>query len=142
LPDTNDVLHRREIIFIAILTAAWLLDRVTKFFALAYLPTQTIYRNYGMTFDLLKDNPSACLILALSSLAFFVVVFARHKEALFTPGTALLFAGALGNLADRLIYGYVVDWIHFVGYINMADVWLGFGVLLLFRHFSRKVDSE
>ena len=121
-------------VFVVILAVCWSVDRVTKFFALTYLPAQ-VYRNYGMTFDILKDNPSACLLLASSVTGLLVFAVAVYKEIFLTPGVAFLLGGALGNLADRLIYGFVVDWIHIVGYINLADIWLCAGVLLSLEHF-------
>lgn len=47
---------------------------------------------------------------------------------------ALLTAGAIGNLSDRLIRGYVVDFVylHHWPVFNAADVWLVAGGILLF----------
>ena len=46
---------------------------------------------------------------------------------------ALLAAGGLGNVLDRLLRGYVIDFVHVRGWpvFNMADVWLVMGGLLL-----------
>jgi signal peptidase II len=46
---------------------------------------------------------------------------------------ALLAAGGLGNVLDRLLRGYVVDFVHVRGWpvFNMADVWLVTGGLLM-----------
>ncbi|MCL2008916.1 MAG: signal peptidase II [Synergistaceae bacterium] len=137
----------KYVYFAVVLAAALSIDRLTKFLALAYLPGKVdyaggfhifaVYRNYGMTFGILKDNPQACLILALLVIGLLVLALVRYKEALLTPGVAFLLAGALGNLSDRLIYGYVVDWIHIVVYINLADIWLCLGALHLFY----RIDS-
>lgn len=46
---------------------------------------------------------------------------------------ALITAGALGNILDRLFRGYVVDFAHLRGWpvFNMADAWLVLGALLM-----------
>jgi lipoprotein signal peptidase len=57
---------------------------------------------------------------------------ARYAPARKSLGMIFLWAGAAGNLTDRLYYGYVVDWIYVGGYINLADVWLCAGGLAIF----------
>lgn len=54
-------------------------------------------------------------------------------------GYAILLAGALGNLADRLFRGYVVDFIHVSHWpiFNVADVLIAVGVGLLALGYLR-----
>ena len=49
---------------------------------------------------------------------------------------ALLLAGALGNLSDRLFRGYVVDFIHLHHWpiFNVADICIVVGALLFALH--------
>lgn len=142
----NEMKSKSIAVFVVILAVFWSIDRATKLFALAYLPPQIhgfhpfiVYRNYGIAFGILKDNPSVVIFLTLLGTGLLFFAIARYREALLTPWGALLLAGVLGNLADRLIYGYVIDWIHVVYYINLADIWLCVGVLMSLKHFSRYV---
>jgi signal peptidase II len=144
-------LKRRRNLFAAVLAIAWALDRATKFLAVAYFPPALpaagfslfeVYRNYGMTFGFLNGNPATCVALVSFGIVLFGAVCARYSGAFMTPAGALLWAGALGNLTDRLIHGYVVDWIHVVGYINLADVWLGTGVLMSAEILYRERDCK
>jgi signal peptidase II len=62
-------------------------------------------------------------------------------------GVALVLGGALGNLADRVLRGYVVDFIHVRGWpvFNVADiaVVLGAGLLVLsVSRARRRVDAD
>ncbi len=60
-------------------------------------------------------------------------VFAwRAKEKLLIWGYALFIIGALSNLIDRVIYGYVVDYLYFapVSYLNLADIAIVVGALM------------
>jgi signal peptidase II len=43
-------------------------------------------------------------------------------------GVALLLAGILGNLTDRLIHGHVVDFLLFNLHVRFADPWPAFNV--------------
>jgi len=64
-------------------------------------------------------------------------MFSHRWLCITTRGIIFLCAGALGNLSDRLMYGYVVDWIYVGGYINLADVWLGVGSFLILARCVR-----
>ena len=61
----------------------------------------------------------------------------RRGEELFEAGLALVLGGALGNLTDRLRFGYVVDFIdfHYQGWhwpaFNLADTVITLGVIVL-----------
>jgi signal peptidase II len=76
------------------------------------------------------------LILALQSLgaiALAICLLRRRAFDLYAVGFAFALAGALGNLTDRVIRGYVVDFIRVPHWpvFNLADVWITIGVGLL-----------
>ena len=128
---------RRSIVFAALFT----MDRATKYWAELYLskavrsekifPSLAIYHNQGISFSLLKNFPDAGLVTAIIAIAMLGVVCLK-KTARSMRGIVFLFAGALGNITDRLLHGYVVDWIYVGGYINLADIWLCIGGMLVF----------
>jgi signal peptidase II len=133
---------------IFIFCAALILDRVTKFCAGLWLlpgfatraatfPSLRLYHNYGVTFSLLRGYPMLCAALSLAAVASLLFVCVKNKTIRSMHGVVFLFAGALGNLTDRLMYGYVVDWIYVGGYINLADVWIGVGCLMICAQFIR-----
>lgn len=52
--------------------------------------------------------------LALAASAFIAWLLRRHAgQALFALSLALILAGAVGNVIDRLVHGYVVDYLDF-----------------------------
>jgi signal peptidase II len=69
--------------------------------------------------------------VALSALAF--VAFRRPGTRATTAAYLLILGGALGNYSDRLVRGYVVDFIHVPHWpvFNVADIWVVAGALLL-----------
>jgi signal peptidase II len=128
----------------SVFIAAWALDRATKYWALSRFASYRngeraflslgLHFNRGIAFSLLENYAGLSLTMTLVTVGVVGFLCARSKTLRSTPGMALLWAGAMGNLTDRLWYGYVVDWIYiFMGYVNLADVWLcvGGGFILL-----------
>mgnify|MGYP001547409408 CR=1 FL=1 len=84
---------------------------------------------------------------ALGLLAFVVFVVRRWSElrSWQRVGFVLVLGGGLGNLTDRLLRGYVIDFMHLHAWpvFNVADVAVCVGALLflLFAGKSRAVAS-
>ncbi|MDR1730949.1 MAG: signal peptidase II [Synergistaceae bacterium] len=121
-------------------------DRGTKLWALSSLAVGSggegayfslgLHFNRGMAFSLLSKFPGAAGGVALTGLFFLLLLCLKDARVRAAPGIPLLWAGALGNLLDRVFYGYVIDWIYVLyGYINLADVSLCLGTLLFFTSF-------
>lgn len=96
--------------------------------------------NTGISFSLFGASRTAMLIItgitALVMLAAIAALLAgkiRGKALL--CGTALILAGGIGNLIDRFVQGYVVDYIEFLfmqfAIFNFADVCITCGVVLV-----------
>lgn len=102
-------------------------------------------RNEGMAFGLLNSADIEYKWLLTSGLAavalFGILYYARHlrpDERAARAGLSLILGGALGNLLDRLIIGYVVDFVdvysgtwHFWAF-NVADAAINIGAVLVF----------
>jgi signal peptidase II len=100
-----------------------------------------LLKNYGFSFGWFQaSGPEGTAILAslqmmaIGLLSWWLWV-SQHR--LLGLGLGLVIGGALGNLVDRLIYGWVADFFHFyaLGYdwyvFNMADVAITAGVAVL-----------
>jgi signal peptidase II len=131
------------------------LDRATKYWALSNLTparegqsavflSLSLHFNSGIAFSILESNPSASLALALAGVGILGFLCARCRAIQKTPGVALLWAGAIGNLTDRFALGYVIDWIYAGRFLNLADIWLCAGCLLILTQFAKsgKPSSE
>ena len=98
--------------------------------------------NKGAAFSLLAQAPGwqtpvlIAIALAASVILSALILRNLHKRLLCT-GLALVLGGALGNLIDRLRFGYVVDFIdaHALGWhwpaFNVADAAITLGAALL-----------
>ena len=86
--------------------------------------------NTGAAFGSFRGNNGFFIII--SSIAFLIVVtllVRRHPRSLWRDvSLALLLAGILGNLTDRLVYGHVIDFLLFNLHVPHADPWPAFNV--------------
>ena len=96
----------------------------------------TYVENKGMAFGMLANQ--RWVFIALTSaviVALAVAVFKLKKQGtMFYISAALLIGGGIGNMIDRLLYGYVVDYISlsfFPPVCNFADYCVTAGVMML-----------
>jgi len=86
--------------------------------------------NTGAAFGSFKNNNT--FFIVISSIALLVVLtllVRRHLPDRWRDvSLALLLAGILGNLTDRLLYGHVIDFLLFNLHIRYADPWPAFNV--------------
>ena len=121
--------------------------QVTIFFNLV------LVHNNGASFSMLQDAGGwqrwLFSAIALAASVWIVWLLRRHgQKKLFSLALSLILGGALGNLIDRLIYGYVVDFLdfhwnaaHFAAF-NLADSAITCGAaLLLWDSFINKPEK-
>lgn len=109
-----------------------------------------LVHNTGAAFSFLHDAGGMqrwlFSAIAVVASAWIVWLLRRHQQQkLFCLALALILGGALGNLADRIAYGYVVDFLdfhwdkhHFPAF-NVADSAISCGaVLILWDSFMHK----
>jgi signal peptidase II len=84
--------------------------------------------------------------LLLGLLAY--ALLAKHIATSAVVAIALLFAGGLSNLTDRLLHGgYVVDFINLgvgalrTGIFNVADIFISIGIVLLAASSLRRTQT-
>jgi signal peptidase II len=86
--------------------------------------------NTGAAFGSFRNNNT--FFVAISAVALVVVVVllvrGRLRDVWRDVSLALLLAGILGNLTDRLLYGHVIDFLLFDLHIRFADPWPAFNV--------------
>jgi len=86
--------------------------------------------NTGAAFGSFRNNNT--FFIAISSVALLVVlallIRPRVPDVWRDVSLALLLAGILGNLTDRLLYGHVIDFLLFDLHIRFAHPWPAFNV--------------
>lgn len=103
----------------------------------------TLHHNEGAAFSFLSAAGGwqrwlfAILAVSVSVMLIFWLRTLRSGQWLLALGLALILGGALGNLADRVLLGYVVDFIsiHYRGWyfptFNIADAAISVGAALV-----------
>lgn len=114
----------------------------------------TLVHNEGISLGLLQASSDAMrwgLVAMTGAVSLFVARWLwREANRLDALGLSLVLGGALGNLVDRVRYGYVVDYadLHFGAFrpflvFNIADAAITIGVLvLLARALFAKDDAK
>jgi signal peptidase II len=131
----------------------YLLDRLTKYLVMANITPdepRIIITNFfhivnitntGAAFGSFKNNNAFFIAISFIALLFALVLLLRQDR---TTGDsksswrrhdpwrdvslALLLAGVLGNLTDRLLYGHVIDFLLFDLHVPFAHPWPAFNV--------------
>jgi signal peptidase II len=130
------------------------LDQLTKYFVLRDIapdePRVIVagffhlvnITNDGAAFGSFKGNNAFFIGISSFALLFALVLLLRRPDAAASGKTrsvwtrdawrdvslALLLAGVLGNLTDRLLYGHVIDFLLFDLHVPFAHPWPAFNV--------------
>ena len=100
----------------------------------------TFVVNYGFAFGFL-NNPSLnqliVSLIILSIILYFLYLLIKTQDHIFRFSLVLILSGALGNFLDRIIRGFVIDFIdiyisdyHWPAF-NLADSWITIGFMIL-----------
>jgi signal peptidase II len=86
--------------------------------------------NTGAAFGSFRGNNTFFIVISVVALVVVTVLLVRRRQpdAWRDLSLALLLAGILGNLTDRLLYGHVMDFLLFNLHIRYADPWPAFNV--------------
>ena len=109
-----------------------LVDRLVKWVHLTVSENQTV-RNSGMAFGMFQGNSAVILIVSMLLLAACFFLLRKTRPSGLAPiALSMIAGGALGNMIDRMLYGYVIDMFPFFGWFvfNVADVGVVAGAVL------------
>jgi signal peptidase II len=97
---------------------------VPDFFNLVNVP------NTGAAFGSFRGNNTFFIGISIIALVVVTVLLVRphRRDQWRDVPLALLLAGILGNLTDRLLYGHVIDFLLFNLHVRYADPWPAFNV--------------
>lgn len=128
------------------------LDRLTKIWAINSLKTADAFEfipgilefryaeNTGIAFSLFESMP--ILLTVINSLIVLALIFWVYQKGYLSIGFALILGGGIGNLLDRFLYGFVIDFINplFIDFavFNVSDIALNIGVVFLLIESMRE----
>ena len=92
-------------------------------------------RNSGVAFGQFQNNQLIVIGLSIVAITWMLYYFARSggRHMLLPVALGLLVGGAVSNLVDRVLQGYVTDFLHVGSFpvFNLADAAITCGVILL-----------
>lgn len=138
---------------------AFILDFISKFIIINILNFNdsimviknffyiSLVKNTGGAFSIFAGNTLLLIIISLIILVgIFIYIYKSNiRDKVSLIGFGLLIGGAIGNLFDRIYYGYVIDYLDFkifgYGYpvFNLADSFVIIGAIMLLFFSNKKV---
>lgn len=116
-------------------------ELITNFFSI------TKVYNYGASWNILTGHR---ILLIITSLVVLILLYYYQTKFLLNTRNiiafSLVYSGILGNLIDRILNGYVIDFLDFklFGYdypvFNFADIYIVIGIFLLMIAIIKKED--
>ena len=102
---------------------------INDFFSITYV------QNKGAAFGILQNQKFLFLIIGIVMILGLVYMFIKDEDKITRLSISMIISGALGNIVDRLRYGYVVDMFDFHAiwsYVfNVADIGVVLGIILM-----------
>ncbi|MDD5349411.1 MAG: signal peptidase II [Chthoniobacteraceae bacterium] len=144
--DEKSAARSLGLLFAGVTLPLYLLDQATKWAVLTHLEVdQAIvtvipgffslvhWRNTGAAFSMLSDSNGFFIGLSTVALVVLAVLgwLGKFRDPLSRVGWAMLLAGILGNLTDRILHGSVVDFLLFNLHVPLAifpNPWPAFNV--------------
>ena len=149
------------LLFILLSVVLVVVDQVTKYLAVTHLADGTTVdlipnvfelhylENRGVAFGMLQDMRWVFIPVSLLMMALLIVLLVRspmRRSGCFKFCCYLCLAGAVGNLIDRAVLGYVVDFLYFklidFPVFNVADCYVVVSTILFCVYFLFFVDKS
>ena len=140
-------------IFLSLMTVSVIvfLDRITKIFfsnilsvgeslpVLHNILHMTLVHNPGIAFGLFKNHGVVFIIIPMIAIVLLIYNIYYYKSndenlsRLYIVAFSMILAGAIGNLVDRIVFGYVIDFIDLRIWpvFNVADSAITIGAAII-----------
>ena len=154
-------MKKRNIIIILSILLLVILDQLTKLLVIKLIPLNDsviliknflkfyYIRNTGAAFGMFSGYTIILILITLGVLYFLYKEIKNNKiDILSISSFVLIFAGAIGNLIDRVFRHYVIDFISFtlfkreMAIFNVADIYITFGVALIMYSIIKEGINE
>lgn len=134
-----------------------LFDQITKFifsnirYANSYFGLVSA-KNYGSAFSLFANIQYYPQIISVISIIVIVLLYINRKgfyQNIYTKLSLVTFiSGIVGNFIDRILFGYVKDFLFIKDFsiFNFADIYLAVGILLFvygeFLEYQKRLEKN
>ena len=103
-------------------------------------------RNYGAAFNILSGSRLfLSFVSVISTIILSYFIFIKEICLINKYGLSFILAGSIGNGIDRILNGYVIDFIKIKSIdfpvFNIADIVINIGVLILMINYFRNKNK-
>jgi len=117
---------------------------VTSFLDIAHI------HNFGISFGFLSGTFSPWIFILVGIIVTGVILYMLIKSTNHMEkwGLTAIIAGALSNISDRALNGYVIDFIYFHykdffwPAFNFADIYISVGICVIVLHLLRDLNKK
>ena len=110
----------------------------------------THIHNFGVSFGFLSGivSPWTLIFIGLLVVGFITYLMFNSKDLLEKWGLFIIISGAISNIIDRIINGYVIDFIylHISNFywpaFNFADIYISIGILMVIINIINKFKNN
>ena len=128
-----------KLLVVNLLTKTDSITIIKNFFYLTYI------NNDGAAFSILVGKRIFLILIAVLAIVMLIRYIKKNniQNKLELVSISLIIGGSLGNLMDRVVRGYVIDFLDFKIFnynfpiFNLADVCITLGVILLSIHYFK-----
>tara|TARA_B100002051_G_C16678627_1_gene608496 strand:+ start:425 stop:874 length:450 start_codon:yes stop_codon:yes gene_type:complete len=117
-----------------------------EFIVINFFIDLTHIHNFGVSFGLFSGYISFWILALIGLLIVFFIYYLMltSNDKFEKIGLFIIIGGALSNILDRLIHGYVIDFIslHYNKFywpaFNLADIYITIGILMIIFNIFKK----
>ena len=138
----------KVLVWICVFLLCIIIDLIAKHFTVGidqdFIPGLISFfyqQNTGAAWSILSGGTGILIFVSIIAIVLIVVytLFSKTTSTLFHVSLGLIVGGAIGNLFDRIVFGYVRDFIRFdfinFPVFNLADTFLTVGVICLVVYY-------
>ncbi len=106
-------------------------------------------KNFGVSFGLFAGliSPWILVVIGLLVVIFIYYLMISSSDKIEKMGLLIIISGAISNIIDRILNGYVIDFIY-LNYsglywpaFNFADIYITLGIMMILSSFFRKIKK-
>ena len=123
---------------------------LNSFLAVTFFLDIAHIHNFGISFGFFSGTFSPWIFILVGIIVTGVILYMLMKSTNYMEkwGFTAIIAGALSNISDRTLNGYVIDFIYFHykdffwPAFNFADIYISVGICVIVLHLLRDLNKR
>jgi len=127
----------KKLKYFLIIFVIFFTDLILKTLLLTKHP-EAITKNTGIGLGILQNNPGIAIFISIVVIAIFFILLLQKKQLteyynIENFAIAIIIGGSLSNLFDRIVHGFVIDYINImiIPVFNISDFSITIGIITI-----------